>query len=125
MPLFLIQFILKTETHKQRSQQSWWSTSNFFYSSLPLRKGISNVVTRKGSNSQIFAPLLLLFLDLGSEIRDPGWIKTGSRIYDKNPGSALTAAFKGGVQDLRGAPEADEPQLPEHHLRHLPALSVH
>jgi hypothetical protein len=30
--------------------------------------------------------LLLLFLDLGSEILDPGWVKTGIR--DKHPGSA-------------------------------------
>jgi hypothetical protein len=30
--------------------------------------------------------LLLLFLDPGSEIRDPGWVKI--RIRDKNPGSA-------------------------------------
>jgi hypothetical protein len=30
--------------------------------------------------------LLLLFLDPGSEIRDPGWVKI--RIRDKHPGSA-------------------------------------
>jgi hypothetical protein len=30
--------------------------------------------------------LLLLFFDLGSEIRDPGWVKI--RIRDKHPGSA-------------------------------------
>jgi hypothetical protein len=29
---------------------------------------------------------LLLFLDPGSEIRDPGWVKI--RIRDKHPGSA-------------------------------------
>jgi hypothetical protein len=39
--------------------------------------------------------LMLLFLDPGSEIRDPGsgirdpgWVKSGSGIRDKRPGSA-------------------------------------
>jgi hypothetical protein len=37
--------------------------------------------------------LLLLFLDPGSVIRDPGWVKISIR--DKHPGSAiLTSAFK-------------------------------
>jgi hypothetical protein len=31
---------------------------------------------------------LLLFLYPGSETRDPGWVKTGSGIRDKHPGSA-------------------------------------
>jgi hypothetical protein len=33
--------------------------------------------------------LLFLFLDPGSEIRDPGWVKI--RIRDKHPGSATQA----------------------------------
>jgi hypothetical protein len=34
---------------------------------------------------------LLLFLDPGSEIRDPGWVKI--RIRDKHPGSATLVFF--------------------------------
>jgi hypothetical protein len=33
--------------------------------------------------------LLLLCLDPGSEIRDPGWVKSGSGIRDKHSGSAI------------------------------------
>ncbi len=41
----------------------------------------------KTGKKQIFHPfLLLLFLDPGSEIRDPEWVKI--RIRDKHPGSA-------------------------------------
>jgi hypothetical protein len=36
---------------------------------------------------------LLLFLDPGSEIRDPGWVKI--RIRDKHPGSATLNLSKG------------------------------
>jgi hypothetical protein len=44
------------------------------------------VATKKGLTT-IFPPsLLLLFLDPGSEIRDPEWVKI--RIRDKHPGSA-------------------------------------
>ncbi len=41
------------------------------------------VATKKGTK-KIFTPLSLLFLDPG----DPRWIKTGSGIWDKHPGSA-------------------------------------
>ncbi len=42
---------------------------------------------KKGMTLHFFHPsLLLLFLDPGSEIRDPGWVKI--RIRDKHPGSA-------------------------------------
>jgi hypothetical protein len=46
------------------------------------------VATKKvGMTKKNFHPsLLLLFLDPGSEIRDPGWAKI--RIRDKYPGSA-------------------------------------
>jgi hypothetical protein len=45
------------------------------------------VATKKGLTTNFFLPsLLLLFLDPGSGIRDPGWIKI--RIRDKHPGSA-------------------------------------
>jgi hypothetical protein len=43
----------------------------------------------EGMTTHFFHPsLLLLVLDLGSEIRDPGWVKSGSRIRDKHAGSA-------------------------------------
>ena len=50
------------------------------------------VATWKGMTSNIFypSPLLLLFLDPGAEIRDPGWAKI--RIRDKHPGSASLSA---------------------------------
>jgi hypothetical protein len=35
-----------------------------------------------------FTSLFYLFLDPGSEIWDPGWVKSGSGIRDKHPGSA-------------------------------------
>ncbi len=38
--------------------------------------------------------LLLLFLDQGSDVRDPVWIKLGSGIQDKHPGSATLNAKK-------------------------------
>ncbi len=42
---------------------------------------------KKGMTINFFHPCLsLLFLDPGSEIRDPGWVKI--RIRDKHPGSA-------------------------------------
>ncbi len=42
---------------------------------------------KKGMTTNFFSLCLsLLFLDPGSEIRDPGWVKI--RIRDKNPGSA-------------------------------------
>jgi hypothetical protein len=45
------------------------------------------VATKKGFRTNFFHPsLLLLFLDPGSEIRDPEWVKI--RIRDKHPGSA-------------------------------------
>jgi hypothetical protein len=51
------------------------------------------MATKKGSTTIFFTPLLLLFLDPGSkirdprsEIRDPGWVKI--RIRDKHPESA-------------------------------------
>ncbi len=45
------------------------------------------MATKKGLITNFFhPPLLLLFLDPGSEIRDPGWVKI--RIRDKHPGSA-------------------------------------
>jgi len=31
----------------------------------------------------------------------------------------------GRVQDLRGAPEATQPEHPDHHLRHQPAVRLH
>jgi hypothetical protein len=31
----------------------------------------------------------------------------------------------GGVQDLRGTPQADQPQHPQHHLRHRPTVRLH
>ncbi len=59
------------------------------------------MATKKGMTTNFFHPsLLLLFLDLGSGIRDPGseirdprsgireGKKSGSRIRDKHPGSA-------------------------------------
>jgi hypothetical protein len=47
------------------------------------------VATKKGTGmtTKFFHPsLVLLVLDPGSEIRDPGWVKI--RIRDKHPGSA-------------------------------------
>jgi hypothetical protein len=45
------------------------------------------VVTKNGSITHFFhLSLLLLFLDKGFDIRDPGWIKI--RIRDKHPTSA-------------------------------------
>jgi hypothetical protein len=47
------------------------------------------VATKKGLTTDFFhSSLLLLFLDPGSEIRDPEWVKkSGSGIRDKHPGS--------------------------------------
>ena len=52
------------------------------------------VATKKGMTTIFFhLSLLLLFLDPGSEIRDPGWVKIRIRNTEifghKNPGSAL------------------------------------
>jgi hypothetical protein len=45
------------------------------------------LVTKKGMRTDFFHPsLLMLILDPGSKIRDPGWVKI--RIRDKHPGSA-------------------------------------
>jgi hypothetical protein len=45
------------------------------------------VATKNSMTTHFFHPsLLLLFLDPGSEIRDPGWVKI--RIRDKHPGTA-------------------------------------
>ncbi len=45
---------------------------------------------QKMYDNKFFSPLsLLLFLDPGSEVRDPGWVKI--RIRDKNPESATLA----------------------------------
>ncbi len=50
------------------------------------------VATKKGMTTNFFHPsLLLLFLDPGPEIRDPGWVKI--RIWDKNPESATLLIF--------------------------------
>jgi hypothetical protein len=72
-----------------------------FYNSLktgpniflqPLKNKITSnfvkfVATKKGSTTIFFHPsLLLMFLDPGSEIRDPEWVKI--RIWDKHTGSA-------------------------------------
>jgi hypothetical protein len=47
------------------------------------------VTTKRGLTKKKLNPsLLLLFLDPESGIRDPGWVKTGSGIQDKYPGSA-------------------------------------
>jgi hypothetical protein len=52
--------------------------------------------TKKGMTTNFFSPLiLLLFLDPGSEIRDPGWVKF--RIRDKHPGSA-----RGWLEEIQG-----------------------
>ncbi len=40
---------------------------------------------KKGMTTNFHPSLLLLFLDPGSEIRDPGWVKI--RIRNKHPGS--------------------------------------
>jgi hypothetical protein len=42
---------------------------------------------KKRYNKFVHPSLLLLFLDPGSELRDPGWTKI--RIRDKHPGSAI------------------------------------
>ncbi len=50
-----------------------------------------NLWLQKRYDNKFFHPsLLLLFLDPGSKIQDPGWVKSGSgsRIWDKHPGSA-------------------------------------
>jgi hypothetical protein len=41
---------------------------------------------------------LLLFLDPGSEIRDPGWVKI--RIRDKHPGSATLVGVMVSTAEL-------------------------
>jgi hypothetical protein len=48
------------------------------------------VATKKGMTTNFFPPSLLLrFLDPGSDILDPGWVKkSGPGIRDKHPGSA-------------------------------------
>jgi len=44
--------------------------------------------------TKFFSPsLLLLLLDPGSEIQDPGWVKI--RIRDKHPGSATLGLYIG------------------------------
>jgi hypothetical protein len=48
------------------------------------------MATKKDLTRNFFHPsLLLLFLDPGSEIRDPEWVKIGIRIPVKHPGSAI------------------------------------
>ncbi len=69
--------------------------------------------------------LLLLFLDPGSEIRDPEWLKI--RIRDKHPGSAtLYLSFRYLEHPDLGLEEClllCEAVLPEGEL-HLPALQL-
>ena len=69
------------------------------------------VATKIGLTKKIFHPChLLLFLDPGSEIRDPGWVKI--RIWDKHPGSAtlgtgtliVTQKGKDNMENLRIIP---------------------
>jgi hypothetical protein len=46
---------------------------------------VKNVATKKGMATNFFHPsLLLLFLDPGSENRDPAWEKSGSGIFGIN-----------------------------------------
>ncbi len=65
---------------------------NFFLQHLKNKiifSFVKFVAIKKGLTTNFFRPsLLLLFLDLGSEIRDPEWVKSGSGIRDKHPGSA-------------------------------------
>ncbi len=73
----------------KRFYNSWRKAQNFFLQHLK-NKIIFNfmnfVATKKSMTTNFFHPsLLLLFLDLGSEIRDPGWVKI--RIRDNHPGS--------------------------------------
>jgi hypothetical protein len=53
--------------------------------------------------TNFFSPLsfFYLFLDPGSEIRDPGWVKI--MIRDKHPGSATLGSRFGKVPDLTGS----------------------
>jgi hypothetical protein len=51
------------------------------------------VPTKTGRTKNSPPPLLVLFLDPGSEIQDPGWIKI--RIQAKYPGSATLLLTKG------------------------------
>ncbi len=46
-------------------------------------------------NLWLFSPLsfVAVFLDPGTEIRDPGWVKSGSGIRDKHPGSATLILY--------------------------------
>jgi hypothetical protein len=53
------------------------------------------VTSKKSMITKFFHPsLLLLFLDPGSEIRDPGWVKIRIRDPDKHPGSATLTKCK-------------------------------
>jgi hypothetical protein len=55
-------------------------------------------VAKKNGRTKKFPPPLLVMLDTGSEIRDPGWIKI--RIRNKHPGSATLARLFGNRSGL-------------------------
>jgi hypothetical protein len=75
---------------------------------------------------------LLLFLDPGSEIRDPGWVKI--RIRDKHPGSAtlvllnvyaiyfMLLSFKGDI--VAGNFESGITRFAKRHQSAAPLLSL-
>ncbi len=70
--------------------------SNLFlqhYKTKIILNFVKFMATKKGMTTNFFSPLsIIAFLDLGSEVRDPGWVKI--RIRDKHPGSAtLTPAY--------------------------------
>jgi hypothetical protein len=69
------------------------------------------VATKNGLKKKNFHPcLLLLFLDPGSEIRDPGWVKI--RIRDKHPGSAtLLATILGSIPAFYDTVESEWRQM--------------
>ncbi len=70
------------------------------------------VATKKGMTTSFFSPLsFVVVLDLGSEIRDPGWKKSGSGIRDKHPGSAtlLTMKHQSSVADMDPLVQGTDP----------------